>query len=285
MPLLGSQQNSGPASEQALPEEPEKCLLALTCPPLSDWLPWDGLRPGKRPQLEASFSSEKGITWNLRVRPTFSPWPRDIFVHVVAVAGGGAFRTPSRPESRRGCCASSQQPLEQPLSPIPALSPSGTLQAPDTSRRASTPAWHLPPGMHKARPGPALRVANSRQATSQPGAGPAELQGGVEARGLLLGSLSNKTSAPLARRSEGRMQGIRGAGVRQPFPRSCAKHQLLRRGHSLALSCLNLLPSPSQLAPPERETHHSKLPPRKNKAACWQLSQLAPCPPTLGAFP
>lgn len=74
--------------------------------------------------------------------------------------------------------------------------------------------------------------ANSWQAISQPGARPAALQGGGEARGggggaALDGGRSGKTSAPLATRSEGRMQEIRGGGVsRRPLARSCAKPRL-----------------------------------------------------------
>lgn len=90
----------------------------------------------------------------------------------------------------------------------------------------------MAPAAHKAGPGPAPGGANSWKAVSLPGACPAVLRGRGEARGrvgggLLMGSRSSKTSAPLATRSEGRMQEIRGGGVsRRPPPRSCAKHRL-----------------------------------------------------------
>lgn len=114
---------------------------------------------------------------------------------------------------------------------------------------AHTPAWHLLPGTHKAGPGPAPRGANSWQAISQPRACSAELQGGGGPGGILMGSLSSKTSALLARRSEGRMQEIQEAGVRAaPTPQLCrALTPTLPRGSSLSLSCLSfsLPPTPS----------------------------------------
>lgn len=214
-----------------MPEQPEKRLLARTSSFLHDLLPWESLRPGKETTAGGHFfSSENRITWNLGFRPRLDPLVHPVFCPCCNCGWWRTLGTASRPESLRGSCPSSQQPAapQQPLITNTRSAPPRTLQPPDTSSRGQHPAWHLPPGTHKAGPGPAPGGANSWQAISQPGACPAALRGGGEAQGgLWTGSRSSKTSAPLATRSEGRMQEIRGGGVsRRPLPRSCAKHRL-----------------------------------------------------------
>ena len=75
-----------------------------------------------------------------------------------------------------------------------------------------------------------------------------------------MGSLSSKTSAPLATRSEGRMQEIQGVVSGQPPPRSCARPDSHSPTWPQSVPFKPvLLPSPTQLVSEERKVSQTML--------------------------
>lgn len=275
-----------------MPEQPEKRLLARTSSFLHDLLPWESLRPGKETTAGGHFfSSENRITWNLGFRPRLDPLVHPVFCPCCNCGWWRTLGTASRPESLRGSCPSSQQPAapQQPLITNTRSAPPRTLQPPDTSSRGQHPAWHLPPGTHKAGPGPAPGGANSWQAISQPGACPAALRGGGEARGGSgRGVAPARHLLPWPRDLKGGCKRSEGAGCQDgPYPAAVPS----TGSHSPWPQSVPFKPGSSPPPPPQLASRELEV----SQANCHGKTKLSaggrpslpglPGPPPLRPFP